>query len=155
MQMSAIVLQGLPGSGKSRWVRNHCPEAAVVSADLYFEEKARRLGKSYKDVFDFAERQAAHHDCLRRFVALLGSEVETVVVDNTNLTAVEMSPYAQLALAFGRELRVVRIESGLSDEALAARNAHGVSLQALRAMRARLQRFEPAPWWPAVEEVRS
>lgn len=37
---NVIIMRGVPGSGKSTYVRNRYPEARVVSADRYFTDPA-------------------------------------------------------------------------------------------------------------------
>jgi predicted kinase len=37
MNKNVYVMMGVPGSGKSTWIRNNVPGALVASADHYFE----------------------------------------------------------------------------------------------------------------------
>jgi len=47
------VLVGVPGSGKSTWVKNQewAKDCVYVSTDLHVEEEAVRVGKTYNEVF--------------------------------------------------------------------------------------------------------
>jgi hypothetical protein len=47
-----------------------------------------------------------------------------IIVDNTNTTAMEIAPYAQLALAFGHSVEVITVECGINDAV--GRNVHKV-----------------------------
>lgn len=48
------VLVGVPASGKSTWVANQtwAKDCVYVSTDHYVDKFARRLGKTYNEVFD-------------------------------------------------------------------------------------------------------
>lgn len=48
------VLVGVPGSGKSTWVKNQAwaADIPVVSTDSYVEQHARDTGKTYSEVFE-------------------------------------------------------------------------------------------------------
>ena len=48
------VLVGVPGSGKSTWVKNQvwAKDIPVVSTDLFVERYAEEHGKTYSEVFD-------------------------------------------------------------------------------------------------------
>lgn len=48
------VLVGVPAAGKSTWVSNQtwAKDCAYISTDGYVERFARRMGKTYNDVFD-------------------------------------------------------------------------------------------------------
>ena len=48
------VLVGVPGSGKSTWVKNQewAKDCVYVSTDLHVEEEAVRVGKTYNEVFN-------------------------------------------------------------------------------------------------------
>lgn len=139
-----ILMAGVPGSGKSHYVNNKLglSRESVVSADNYF------VGSDGVYRFDPAKLGAAHGDCLRGFVSALMKGLETVVVDNTNTTAIEMSPYVALAAAYGYEVEIVRV--GCDPAVAAARNTHGVPERAVRAMAERLDKtFQEGlpPFW--------
>lgn len=149
-----VLLSGIPGSGKSRHARALLERAAeydaagrsyanvvVVSADNYFLDEAG----IYR--FDVAKLGEAHGACMRAFLKAVGSEVRTVVVDNTNTTTLELAPYYAVARALGYEVEIVTV---LCDPAVAAaRNTHGVSLAGCVAMDARLRAREIPPYWEA------
>ena len=47
------VLVGVPGSGKSTWVKNQdwLKDCAYISTDMWIDMEAERTGKTYSDVF--------------------------------------------------------------------------------------------------------
>jgi predicted kinase len=51
---TVYVLVGVPGSGKSTWIRNQiwALGLTVVSTDAFVEQEAHRQGKTYSEVFD-------------------------------------------------------------------------------------------------------
>lgn len=55
-------LIGVPGAGKSTWVANQewAKDCAYISTDHYVEKFARRLGKTYNDVFDLVMPRAVN-----------------------------------------------------------------------------------------------
>jgi predicted kinase len=115
-----IIMQGASGSGKSTWLSENVPDALVCSADAYF-------GPDY----DYARARvpAAHRACLRAFVEAITQSVGVVAVDNTNVLQADMAPYVTVALAFGYEVTVVRVNATLED--CVRRNAHGVTPQSI------------------------
>jgi predicted kinase len=142
MTTTVTILVGVPGSGKSHHTAS-LTGAVVVSADHYFVELG---GGTY--AFDPTKLGAAHGQCLRRYTEALQRGEAHVVVDNTNTTLVEVSPYVSLALAYGYEVEVVRVRCPV--EVAASRNTHGVGEGAVRAMDARIESMMDAglpPFW--------
>lgn len=47
-------LVGVPGSGKSTWIKNQdwAKDCAIVSTDMWVELEAERVGKTYSEIFD-------------------------------------------------------------------------------------------------------
>lgn len=60
---TAYILVGVPGSGKSSWIakQNWARHCAIASTDDYIEAVAKRLGKTYSDVFDKHMSDAVTH----------------------------------------------------------------------------------------------
>jgi predicted kinase len=124
--MKVIIMRGIPGSGKSTWVRENACNAVVCSADHYFERSGEYL-------FNPAELKDAHEACKEKFLAALRSEEELVVVDNTNTMRWEYQFYLDRALQFGYTIQVQDIPL-ISAELAAQRNTHGVPLDAIQRM---------------------
>lgn len=135
-----IILSGVSGSGKSSFA-NGLGRTYKVSADYFF-----LVSGEYR--FDPAKLADAHAFCFRSFLSAMREGFETIVVDNTNTTAVEIAPYVLGAQAHDYSVQIITVavpEDAL--EACAARNAHGVSLQGIRAQWERLQSRQLPPWW--------
>lgn len=134
-------MRGLPGSGKSTYLKENYPGAVVCSADNYFIVRTEDGGEFY----DFEPRllPEAHKSCMQKFLRAVTEGVSTVAVDNTNVRVWEASPYYQVATAMGYEVEVIRV---VADPLIcAARNIHGVPKDAVIRMAGS---FEPAlPWW--------
>jgi NEDD4-binding protein 2 len=139
--MFVILMQGLPGSGKSTTVEGLRQaleqsdyKVVVVSADDYFVDASGVYN------FDPSKIVDAHAQCQLKFqVALDSDEVECIIVDNTNTQCWEAKPYVEMASRVDCAVIVVEVHTDLDDEALAARNTHGVPVGAIAAMRARME----------------
>lgn len=53
-KLKAYILIGLPGTGKSTWIKEQewAKDYAIVSTDRYVEEHAEKEGKTYNEVFE-------------------------------------------------------------------------------------------------------
>ena len=132
----AIVLRGLPGSGKSTVA--HKLGGTVVSADDLFETP-----EGYK--FDPARIGEAHNACFRSFVETVQAGHPTVVVDNTATMVAELAPYMLAAAAYGYQVKVLEVRCSV--ETALERNIHEVPEQAVRAMAEALETVELPSWW--------
>lgn len=138
---TVYILMGLPGAGKSHWASQYI-DVDVVSADSWMDTSS--LGY----VFDPQELSWAHAYCFERFLHLLQEGDRNIVVDNTNTTLIEVAPYIQACRALGARPVVVYIDC--DPEVAAGRNTHGVPVEAVKAMYARLKMSLETwpPFWP-------
>jgi len=135
------VLRGLPGAGKSTFVKGNFPEATVLSADDYF------VGEDDVYRFNPADIGLAHGRCFRLVIEALQRGDELVVVDNTATTIAEVAPYMLAAQAYGYDAEIITLRC---DPAIAAsRNIHGVPEPLVMKMAEALEAGSQAlmPWW--------
>jgi predicted kinase len=138
--LSVLILCGPSGGGKSTFaqIAAHLPGTLVVSADDHF----MRDGKY---CFNPAELGIAHGKCLRLyaeelFYRTVRKEGGTVIVDNTNLSLVELAPYVSLAKAYKIEPEVLVFRHKFM-------NVHEVSGDMVANMHLRLEELLKS--WPA------
>ncbi len=132
MSKLVYIMVGAPGSGKSTRTKMHTEGkvSAVVSADHFFESSG-----TY--VFDRSKLHLAHLHSQRKYVeALDNPDIEVVVVDNTNTTAKERKFYLDLAKSRGYSVFFDVLECDA--KTCYARNVHGVPLDAIERMIARI-----------------
>lgn len=101
--MKVTILRGISGSGKSTWVKNNAVNATIVSADNFFVQEDGEY------VFDEMKIHEAHQACYREFLAALERKDALIVVDNTNITAWEMSPYILAAEVYGYVVEILTL----------------------------------------------
>jgi len=136
--MKVVILSGLPGSGKSTYAKREFAGAIVVSADNYFM-------KNGVYTFDFTKIALAHQDCWRKFFDAVNRKFAMIVVDNTNLTAAEISPYMLPAETFGYEVEIRTIQ--IDPDVAKSRNTHGVPAPVIDSMAKNLATRVLPPWW--------
>lgn len=153
MKRKVEILRGVPGCGKSTYVRGLSGiwgRVEVCSADHHFEK-----GGAYR--FNPRQLGQAHDACFEKFEALMkrcspltgwdthGSLI--VVVDNTNTTVRECQRYVATAQEYGWEVEIVNIRC--DPKVAAARNVHGVPADKVLQMHERLveaERHMPPEW---------
>jgi len=159
MRGTCFIISGVPGIGKSRladhiWRR--MVQAGLVIVQLN-TDRFHENPETGKYEFDPGKAGEAHNWTFRGALAAFGwhrggcEEVpaDAVIVDNTNCTAAEMSPYILAAAASGYEVKIIRV---LGDyEAAYARNSHGVPREVFDYMVEEFDKKALAPWWDVAE----
>ncbi len=79
------MLIGVPGSGKTTWIKNNKHNAVVVSTDDYIERVAAKQGKTYSEVFKDAIGPATEQ--MEKDLIQATRNEQDIIWDQTNLTA--------------------------------------------------------------------
>lgn len=104
-QQFMLILQGVPGSGKSvfaRKVMTKTINAVIVSTDEW------RFDLQGNYVHDPAKNRMQHQAAQQKARVLLSLGC-SVIVDNTNITNAHIKPYVQMATEMGVEVNFMRI----------------------------------------------
>ena len=136
LSVAVVIMSGLPGSGKSTWIKKHSKDETVCSADHFFMRDGEYC-------FNPSQLGEAHASCMRRFIDAL-SKGQNVIVDNTNLSWDEISPYYSVAKAFGAKVSLCTVECSM--EVAHSRCVHGVPLVAYKGMQQRLRERKIPPF---------
>jgi len=148
--MQVILMSGISGSGKNTYIKSRFGGDDVVkvfSADDYFERDG-----DYN--FDPSQLPFAHGQCLRNFINTVAiapngaagpMTTDVVVVNNTNLTTEELSPYVAIASAYGHPIELVTIHC--PPHIAAARSLHVNSFPICKSMHDRLMARKLPPFW--------
>lgn len=128
-------MRGSSGSGKSTYIEENFPDAVVCSADHYFTD----ITGNYN--FDRRKLGAAHGECKDTFKEAVERREPLIVIDNTNTTLKEMSPYVKVAKYHGYRIECVRLVVPV--EVAHERNVHGVPYGAVKAMIERMADVPP------------
>jgi predicted kinase len=159
-----ILLSGVSGSGKSTLVKQLRTEVQdandlggrkqvveVVSTDDYFTATSCGGDATYK--FDANQLGEAHGQALRKFVSYLTiHDPDVLIVDNTNITALELAPYVLLANAYHVPVRLITVATP-DLEVAAKRNTHGVKIASILAQSDALDSRETPNYWMLRESV--
>lgn len=147
-----VVMQGLPGAGKSTIARklkhefiSENQECHIFSSDSFHMENG---------VYTYKQERAAkaHGRCLHMYARFLMANIpdtldphRLLIIDNTNTTVAEIAPYIALAHAFDWRAHVLRVSCDV--ETAVVRNTHGVPMSTLIKMQANIWQFNPPAWW--------
>ena len=133
MNKNVYIMIGVPGGGKSTWIRNNIHgKTLIASADHFFEDEQGKYN------FDKSKLPAAHKQSFNRFIqGLEDPEIENVVLDNTNTKKKSMRDYVMEANLRGYPVTIVVIQADINKAA--ARNTHGVPLETIARMNDEIQ----------------
>ncbi len=166
-----IILTGIPGSGKSYFVnaykQSHPYESCIIcSADHHFEDLAKKKKaellaagdekganelKPY--LFDYMQLRTAHMNCQQKFIKAMENDVDTIFVDNTNITRKERQFYVNAAMDHGYDIQIKAFPKDEESIKLAAsRNQHGVPEDKIR-QRAQAQDLFPGMYKITKDEL--
>ena len=130
-----FLMRGISGSGKSTRAKELGKGGAVFSTDDFF-----MVNGEYK--YDPKQIGRAHDWNIGRVGYAAEKGISPIVVDNTNVEAWHMRPYADLAQQHGYKVEIIEPQTPWSFDAaeLAKRNTHGVPLEVIQKM---IDQWEP------------
>jgi len=130
-----VVIRGIPGSGKSTLAKELGKGGKVFSSDDFFMVNGR-----YQ--FDVAFQGEAHLWNQGRVRRAMREGVSPIVVDNTNVTLGEISPYKKLASENGYTVRYAEPDTPwkFDVDELTKRNTHKVPKDVIQRM---LDKWQP------------
>jgi predicted kinase len=126
-------MRGVPGSGKSTYIKKYFPKATVCSADDYFSKTGAYL-------YDASKLAEAHNECFCNFIKALERGDEHIVLDNTNILRYHYTKYENQALLEGYKVVIMRMK--VPHETAYLRQVHQVPSETVRRMS---ENFDPDP----------
>lgn len=130
----------MTGSGKSTKAKTLVGEGVIHSTDTLIEATGDYNGyfKKMVDSKDWSMHSKMHHTNFMNAKESMLEGFSPVVIDNTNIKAVEAKKYVEAALKMGLDeanILVVDVaDGGVSATVLAERNTHNVPLETIRRM---------------------
>lgn len=130
MKKRVILLSGIPGSGKSYYVKQYIDRfkpttVKICSADHWFE-------RSGKYQFNPKELPSAHNECFSNFLSAMVNNIEVIFIDNTNILREHRKRYIEKAHEYGYDVYIQAFPSDV--ELSAQRNVHNVPKESLQRM---------------------
>lgn len=134
MRKVALISRGIPGSGKSTFNRILKSVASGVGVSMSIHSTDDRFMVDGKYMFDFNKLHQYHIGNLRDFTTSVMSNIDIVVVDNTNIKARDYKPYIEAAKDRGYYVMSLILQPDDLAKHF-ARQSHGVPLDKLEIMR--------------------
>lgn len=137
--MQVIIMRGIPGSGKSTYVKNETYSYTFSVDDYHYVDGVWR--------FNPTKLSEYHNHCLwtyEQFLLNWPSDIGVVIVDNTNISEWEVAAYYRLAEIHTISVKVVTCVCGIATAH--KRNVHNVPLATIIKMHNRLMNTELPPW---------
>lgn len=133
MSKTVVIMRGIPGSGKSTFIKNKYPTAVVCSADNFYMKEVDGV-MTY--CYDTTKTSEAHSWNFGEFVKALKSRAPVIVVDCTNIKPGSYQHYVRIATSFKYDVVVNEILVK-TEEQLALcvkRNVHNVPAEIIKKM---------------------
>lgn len=109
-----ILLQGIPASGKTTWVKENGLENYVISSD----EIRKNIGATYLDIDGWTLDQTSNKemfDILHQMVEVRFKQGALTIVDATHLKEKDISAYNKLCKQYGYRRYIVRFDISLEE----------------------------------------
>ena len=134
-QKTLIILRGCPGSGKSFLAKQLSEGGAIFSTDDFWMVEGQY-------VFNPAMLGHAHAWNLKRATEAMARGITPIVIDNTNITAKDMRPYAQAAIKYGYKIEMKEPQTPwkFDVDELVKKNTHNVPRATIEKM---IKRWQP------------
>ncbi|MCL1094372.1 AAA family ATPase [Shewanella kaireitica] len=142
-QKLAIIMRGLPGSGKSHWAKEFVTTYQQSSSSIQAEKQYGIFSTDSffynMGVYQFNPKLLPkfHQLNLAAFIEAMAGGLPLVICDNTNIAYWEFKAYSAAAMALGYEVRIQQIGDPASvkhQQLCAKRNCHGVPFQSIKRM---------------------
>lgn len=149
MKYTVWIFSGPSGCGKTSFAKElveRVPNTSIISADDFFKVDDSSFA------YDRSKIDLAHVDCFSRFLLALQEE-KNIIVDNTNATAWEISPYIMASKVFGFEHLLMRFRTTKTPEELASLNLHGVSARHIEGQMRALSMLQTPKHWNVYDKV--
>jgi predicted kinase len=162
--MIVRIMQGIPGSGKSNYIRTHKRRVGEDPESSYWSDTIRSVSADHYHIIDGeykynpANASKAHSECLKAFIYYItetsskrNETTEFLYVDNTNCTPEEIAPYYAIARAYGFPVEIVRFMTPVRE--CLRRQTHAVPEKMVINMYTNLTTRLLPPYWQYEMEV--
>ena len=118
-----IIMRGIPGSGKSTYLKKEYPKAFICSADHYFID----IDGKYKARLN--KIPLSHKACQEAFNSAILKKIPCIAIDNTNIKIQHFEKYIEIAKIYNYKVKIIRIQ--INAKTAFERNIHDVPLYAV------------------------